>query len=373
MMVLYRLTNTLLLKQKPFASLRKLSCTNELRLSLGCCRRFATARVTCNDVLTNIVDQFPPQLDSAFGYGSGVLRQENSNPSSNMVDIIMAVPNSHQWHAENLKRHPDHYSMMARIGGPAFVTWLQTNFGAKLYFHPYIDLDISRSSNTQQIKYGVVSTSDLISDLRNWDYLYLAGRMHKPIANIKTAESINSAQRVNLLAAVSSSLLLLGEESSVPTSKLYTTIASLSYTGDFRMQTGAEDPNKVRKLVESPGMLELWESKYIDVLSSLQDLGLVNITVNDQQKIVEFNPHDPDTRQQLLQHLPAKLRKHSEHIIGQGGEDCIKNGSVVLRNELAKIVAPAARNQGMKGVLTAGPLKSWKYAMAKFAKGRLKK
>eukprot|EP00956_Cyclotella_meneghiniana_P040711 scaffold203039_cov23-Cyclotella_meneghiniana.AAC.1 len=91
-------------------------------------------------------------------------------------------------------------------------------------------------------------------------------RMHKPICQIQTIEyedhdgnkaaketkqTVDDAQRVNLSAAVSSSLLLLGGKSRqssltiLSTSELYTTIASLSYTGDFRMQTGAEDPNKI--------------------------------------------------------------------------------------------------------------------------------
>jgi hypothetical protein len=74
-----------------------------------------------------------------------------------------------------------------------------------------------------------------------------------------------------------------------------------------------------------------------------------------------------------MKELPAKLRTHSEQIIGVDGQNCSHKGSVILRNEIAKIVAPAARNQGIKGVFTAGSVKSWKYSMAKFSKGRLKK
>ncbi|KAL7509698.1 hypothetical protein ACHAXN_006918 [Cyclotella atomus] len=372
-MVLFRLGKQLL--TKPKSLLHELDlCSKSLRSSfLVQQQRYASAQLTSNDELSMIVQQFPPQIDYAFGYGSAVLHQQNSNPSSSMIDVIMAVPDPYHWHADNLKQHPDHYSMMGRLGGPSFVSWLQTNFGAKLYFHPYVDLDISGTSVTQQIKYGVVSTSDLLSDLRNWDYLYLAGRMHKPIATVKSDESIDDAQHTNLLAAVATSLLLFGQESILPTSKLYTTIASLSYTGDFRMQTGAEDPNKVTKLVETPGMLDLWDVKYANVFSSLQKIGLLSLTGDDKERTIEFNPHNFATRSQLMKQLPAKLRKHADQIIGADGQNCGNKGSVILRNELAKIVAPAARNQGIKGVFTAGPLKSWKYAIAKFSKGRLKK
>ncbi|KAL7515819.1 hypothetical protein ACHAWX_000894 [Stephanocyclus meneghinianus] len=379
------------------------------RSDIGSFRRYTAAQITSNDELSQIVEQFPPQIDYAFGYGSAVLHQQNSNPSSSMVDIIMSVPDPYKWHTENLLRHPGHYSMISRLGGPSFVTWLQCNFGAKLYFHPYVDLPISSSSDKRQIKYGVVSTSDLIRDLRQWDYLYLAGRMHKPIVSIslpsdsKSAkerkeeksydmamhgrkDDIDSAQRGNLLAAVSTSLLLIGGESGhsnnssmivLPISKLYSTIASLSYTGDFRMQTGAEDPDKVTKLVETPGMLHLWEAMYADTLKKLQGLGLLSVATtrgNSNAKTrIEYDPTDTATRKQLMSHLPPRLHNHSDQIIGSDGASCIQNGSFALRRELTRIVAPAARSQGLKGMVTAGLAKSLKYAQAKFAKGRLKK
>ena len=364
--------------------------TKALQSTLFCSRidwyrKFtAAAQITSNDELAAIVTQFPPKIDYAFGYGSAVLHQQNSNSNSSMVDIIMSVSDPQQWHTENMLHHSNHYSALSRLGGPSFVTWLQTNFGARLYFHPYVDLDVDGSSSTRQLKYGVVSTTDLLSDLRNWDYLYLAGRMHKPICSIRSKdqivtpeneEDIINAQKTNLLAAVSASLLIIGGQSSITspitmqTQKLYTTIASLSYTGDFRMQTGAEDPNKITKLVETPGMLDLWETKYTDTLDCLDELGLLNIGENS----IEFEPRDPLVRKQLMQHLPMRIRRYSDTIIGPDGQNCLRKGSLALRSELANIVAPAARNQGLKGIITAGPLRSWKYAMAKFKKGRLTK
>ena len=356
-----------------------------LRSRVDRSRNFAAAaQITSNDDLAAILTQFPPTIDFAFGYGSAVLHQQNSNSNSSMVDIIMSVSDPNQWHTENMLRHSNHYSALSRLGGPAFVTWLQTSFGAKLYFHPYIDLDIDGSSSTRQLKYGVVSTADLLSDLRNWDYLYLAGRMQKPICSIQAncqiaipenKEDIIHAQQTNLLAAVSASLLIISGQSittspiTIQTQKLYTTIASLSYTGDFRMQTGAEDPNKITKLVETPGMLDLWENNYTDTLNCLNELGLLNY----QENMIEFEPRDPLARKQLMQHLPLRLRKHSDVKIGSDGQNDLHSASLALRSELANIVAPAARTQGLKGIITAGPVRSWKYAMAKFKKGRLTK
>ena len=341
------------------------------------------AQLTTNEELTSIVNQFPPQ-DYAFGYGSGVLRQQSTAANPGMIDIIFAVDNPYTWHTHNIQKHSDHYSYMARVGGVKFITWLQTNFGAKIYFHPFVDINLQLNSTSiqRQIKYGVVSTDDLIQDLLNWDYLYLAGRMHKPIVSIdlksndtlrqrnKRADEIEEAQRTNLLSAVSTSLLLYNNNT-VPVSKLYNTIASLSYNGDFRMQTGAEDPNKVKKLVETPGMLDLWDNKYSDTLNNLQKLGLISVDSSSKGKQLETHLTDIAIRKQLVQHLPSRLRKHSDSIIGTSCSTDNK-GSLVLRQELANIVSPAAKSQSIKGFFTAGVVKSWRYALAKLKKGRIK-
>lgn len=354
-------------------------------------------------------------------------QSQNTLTNNSMVDVILAVPQPYQWHKENLVRHKDHYSLTGRIGGARFVTWVQENFGARLYFHPFVSLETTDAATTttrtqptrttRQIKYGVVSTDALISDLLRWDYLYLAGRMQKPIVSIDAPtyegltsdvqyrrDGIEEAQRSNLLAAVSTSLLLYGGDDGdhaqhkdeltastelLPTSKLFGTIASLSYTGDFRMKTGAEDPNKVAKLVETPGMHDLWEQTYSESLQILHSEGLLSIVENAMEdggghttnrgiktrRYLEFHPNDVAIRRQLIQYLPPRLQHHSDLIVGSSSSDVksIRNGSLLLRNELANIVAPAAKSQGMKGFFTAGAVKSWNYAMAKFSKGRFRK
>jgi len=339
------------------------------------------AQLTTNDELTSIVNQFPPQ-DYAFGYGSGVLRQQSTAANRGMIDIIFAVDNPHTWHEHNLQKNSYHYSYMARMVGVNFITWLQKNFGAKIYFHPFVDINLQLNSDTiqRQVKYGVVSTDDLIQDLLNWEYLYLAGRMHKPIVSIDLksndalrqrndrADGIEEAQRINLLSAVSASLLLYNNNT-IPTSQLYNTIASLSYTGDFRMQTGAEDPNKVKKLVETPGMLDLWDDKYSDTLDKLQKMGLISVA--NGSKDIETNLSDVAIRKQLVQHLPSRLRKHSDSIVGSSS-NIGNQGTTILRQELANIVSPAAKSQSIKGFFTAGVVKSWRYALAKLKKGRIK-
>lgn len=387
----------------------------------------SVAQISSNEELAAIVHQFSPGVDYAFGYGSGVFRQqpasisptnndkehydENAASSPSMIDIILAVQDPHSWHKRNMERHSDHYSTLARWGGPRFVAQLQVNFGAKLYFHPFVNMSINNVSRKQsypniiqrQIKYGVVSTQDLIHDLVHWDYLYLAGRMHKPIVSVELASSddsglkdtsaarnysvrreVEEAQRTNLLSAVSASLLLQVSTSSVqiiPTDQLYNTIASLSYTGDFRMRTGAEDPNKIKKLVETPGMIERWDELYSETLGNMQKLGILSVVADDNplqdhgmSRCLEISITDRSIRKQLAKYLPLRLQKYSDIIVGSDDRiESMQNGGAVLRQELANIVSPAAKSQSLKGFITAGVGRSCKYALAKFAKGRLRK
>lgn len=360
-------------------------------------RRLSTssAQIASNKELADIVHRFSPGIDYAFGYGSGVFRQTAVNTDPGMIDIILAVDDPHVWHERNLQRHSNHYSSMARLGGPRFISWVQTKFGARLYFHPFVNMNINNVAQ-RQLKYGLVSSDDMIRDLIHWDYLYLAGRMHKPIVSIELSppssnekiksnrtDEIDHAQRTNLLSAVSASLLLhsssYDEErnSSISTSNLYNTIAGLSYSGDVRMQIGAEDPNKVNKLVETPGMIERWDEKYFDTIRNLQSVGLLSMVVSNSSSIstnLETNLSDISIRKQLVQNLPLRLRNHSDLIVGSIDKpESLLQGSLILRQELAKIVAPAARSQSIKGFFTAGMVKSWRYAMAKFSKGVLRK
>ena len=134
------------------------------------------------------------------------------------------------------------------------------------------------------------------------------------------------------------------------------------------MQTGAEDPNKVKKLVETPGMQALWDDMYSTVFDDMQRSGI--LTKDEATLEIDFN--NISMRKQLIQNLPNRLQ--SDEIVGVAtSKDSILHGSKQLRAELAKIVAPAAKSQSIKGFFSAGVSKSFKYAMAKFAKGRLKK
>lgn len=103
----------------------------------------------------------------------------------------------------------------------------------------------------QTIKYGVTTVDNLCSDLLNWNTLYLAGRMHKPIRIIKDDPRVRLAQQVNLTSAIRAALLTLPEKFSE--TELFERIAGVSYSGDIRMLLPAENRNKVGNIVQKQG------------------------------------------------------------------------------------------------------------------------
>ena len=59
------------------------------------------------------------------------------------------------------------------------------------------------------IKYGVVGADVLPRDLRAWDTLYIAGRLHKPVLHLTRDAELAAAAEANLAAALAAGLLLL--------------------------------------------------------------------------------------------------------------------------------------------------------------------
>ena len=98
------------------------------------------------------------------------------------------------------------------------------------------------------IKYGVIGQARLEADLRQWESLYVSGRMHKPVRILHPNHTIEEANQVNLRSALAAALLLMPEE--VGEMELFRCICQVSYRGDIRMLF-AEDPYKVDKIVDN--------------------------------------------------------------------------------------------------------------------------
>lgn len=84
------------------------------------------------------------------------------------------------------------------------------------------------------MKYGVISESAFSMDLVDWSFIYIAGRLHKPVLTLKQPSDVNnnylsSILAKNRLSALRIALLQLPEV--ITTEQLYLTITELSYLG----------------------------------------------------------------------------------------------------------------------------------------------
>ncbi|OXU28962.1 hypothetical protein TSAR_015792 [Trichomalopsis sarcophagae] len=317
----------------------------------------------------NILREFPRNMKFCFAYGSGVFKQK-SDPASNMLDLIFVVRNPYQWHAENMNKNPEHYAQPLRFLGHKAVAKVQETWGAKIYYNTLI-----KTSEGRNIKYGVISEISLVEDLLDWNTLYLAGRLHKPVEIIvEPAENsqIRTALVQNLHSAVHAALILLPEHFSEI--QFYKTIAGLSYNGDFRMTFG-EDKDKVTNIVvpQLNGFRELYApilkhfDQYIDIPKTGDSKETCNQDVSPETRIHHLN-HLPRTPQVKL------VRTWSQGPRSKDTEDCLRaiaydpDSSEILDQCLREIVWKSSISQSLKGILTAGVGKAVKYSAAKIVK-----
>jgi len=122
------------------------------------------------------------------------------------------------------------------------IDYVAENLGSGVYFNTLIPLQPGLL-----IKYGVIRLTTLQRDLLQWDRLYIAGRLHKPVKTVITNPQIAAAQTLNLESALRVALLLL-EEETFSLRQLLRVLCGLSYEGDLRMGL-AEDSRKVERIV----------------------------------------------------------------------------------------------------------------------------
>ncbi|XP_045760449.1 glutamic acid-rich protein isoform X2 [Maniola jurtina] len=303
-----------------------------------------------------ILSKFPQNFTFCFAYGSAVKPQIGNQKKHNMIDLIYCVDNSYRWHGANIDINPSHYSAL-RFLGKGFVARFQEKWGAKVYFNTLVDI----KEENVTIKYGVVSQKDLIADLLDWNHLYLAGRLHKPVEIIKKTNSsqLQIALQSNLRSAVHTALLVLPETFSEY--DFYFTISNLSYAGDFRMTFG-ENKNKVRNIVQ-PQLLNFREL-YRPILQQFH--AYVDFPTGDAQCHQDIHP---ETKLHHLMQLPMVPQQRIVKFWNHGGlqqdmEDVLRavaydiDCAVILRQILKDLVWQSSVRQSLKGIPTAGFLKS---------------
>ncbi|ORY30376.1 mitochondrial matrix Mmp37 [Naematelia encephala] len=363
--------------------------------------------------LRPIIDALPGSVDWAVAYGSGVIHQANASPDqpAPMTDFLLSTPSPSQFHTANLRQNPSHYPLYARFLGGRGVAWLQDSLGAGVWYVTMVHI------NGLEVKYGVISSDRLKKDLEEWETLYVAGRLQKPVLPLLTPPELVSSIHKNLISTVSLSLLLLPPG---PFSELllWETIAGISYSGDPRMSVpGAENPEKVKNIVRGEGSLEGFRRLYQDVMIEFKERGLAWAEDGDKSETTSDwdwrgrgrgerllkQPESPSHTAHLLSLLPSHLQrnllKHFRPTIAgsmvdrdvraarkeakakaqdqEQEQDKIEIWDKVAReerlremvlNEVRQIIRRPALTQSIKGILTAGLVKGVKYAWAKFGK-----
>ena len=277
-------------------------------------------------------------------------QQQQPTSSQPLVDAILVVRDVRRFHQLNLQQNPQHYPIFTNLDS---IHWIHTSFGLP---HPCLYFIIH-----QGYKIGIVQLDHFLLDLNEWSYLYLAGRLHKPTLcfhstnNHEDYDIITRALLQNQSAALATVLLQQQQQQPKATKatplQLYKQIASLSYTGDFRMGI-AEDPQKIDKLV-NPNHLHYWDNLYKPTFQQFQSVLEWDATANT----LHWDSTHPDSWTFLRSYLPRNLRKHLPF-----------SSAPPTPSILRAVVGPPALGQSLKGLLTVSPGTSLSYAIRKITK-----
>jgi mitochondrial translocator assembly and maintenance protein 41 len=294
-----------------------------------------------------------------------------------MVDLIFVVENSESWHEKNMILNPSHYTTLFPLKA-SWIATLESDYGAGIWYNAMVPMRITRYPH-RLMKYGVISRRKFLEDMLEWKYLYVAGRLHKPVQILKSQPHIKHAMERNRENAILTSLLLLPPR--FTESDLFLTIAGLSYIGDPRMKYG-ENPKKVMNLV-SGSMLSYRLIYSHAILSTAKSADLQATELPDQP----YFGIRPDTRsifaatkyiyQQdssaarrwiLCESLPKSMksllliRSRSKYLRERPPK------RTAIRASLSTIVAKSATTQSIKGLVSAGLVKCSLYIFSKLTK-----
>jgi translocator assembly and maintenance protein 41 len=315
--------------------------------------------------LKKIVDHFPTCV-YAFAYGSAVFPQKNNRSRGSMIDLVFVTDDPVEWHRDNLEKNACHYSGM-RYLGPNVIADLQEKFACGVYYNTYAVVE------NFVIKYGVMSTKSLEKDLTDWEYLYVAGRLHKPVIPLISAldSLIPDLIKRNRLMALHAALLALPESTSKV--ELYRSITSLSYTGDCRMLFG-EDPNKVENIVAP--IMDEFDVIYDPLIDEL--FPMVERLPGGQILQKTGFPTKLAHLQELPFSIQESLSKKMSALSPFAASDTMLESitllasdpslSTILSETISSVVLTSSIRQTLVGFVSTGILGSLRYALDKVLK-----
>ncbi len=293
------------------------------------------------------------ELKYAMAYGSWVFKQEGySEEEKPMIDFVFWVEDSERWHAKNLENNGTDYSLIKYLWAKNLSKIQKVWTG--IYYNPYVPF------NDIEIKYWVIEVQDMISDLINWDTLYVAWRLQKPVEILSSTTEIDEAQKINLRTAVKVALLLLPEQ--FTQKELFEKISSLSYNWDCR-NGKYENKNKIWNIVSKN--LSAFQNLYWEIMNNLipNDCvvrGAKNNKFEIQYKTPQYKPNALINKPESDWYIDALMNALNYWKIEI--ED--------FEREIASIVGSSSKAQTIKGLFTAWISKSYRYVSEKRSKAK---
>lgn len=301
-----------------------------------------------SEIVPRILGSFKAPVEAGFVYGSSLL--PGFNPSQSLVDLVLVVENTQDFHRRNSAQYPRHYNrallFIDSLFKPRgkFLGWINDSWPASMYYNAFVKLD---GIPDIRFKYGVISVRSFYHDCTDWTHIYCAGRLHKPVIWMRSQKSqhnalIDKAIKTNETASICASLLLLPMKFSL--ADLSRTIAGLSYTGDIRMGV-AEHPDKITHIIDT------FHPQQTTLLDTLNNLNLPIQITKDTVVQQDSKPY----RQGLLNRLSPSIQK----AIAEGKS---------LEHVIRARVWYSSTCQATKGMLTLGLVPSMKYLIRKIRK-----
>lgn len=309
------------------------------------------------EVVEELLERMPP-VRYACAYGSAARRQPGGGGGG--LDVLLAVDDAPAWHRQNLKRNRDHYGPACLFGGRG-VSGL-AKLGARVHFNSMVPF------RGWELKYGVMATADLLSDLRSWTEMYVAGRLQKPVEEIVGDQSIREARGRNLRMALAAALLQL--PSRFTREELRQTIVNLSYAGDVRMAVGAEDRHKVARIAggsssELDCLYEVANAEFGEngFTESLDGSLLQNASRESRERLLLELPTSVVSRLALELQLPSPTTTSVQDIAAAASSH--PELAPILRRAIGRLVWWSSTRQSIAGVFATGPLRATRYVYNK--------
>ena len=311
-----------------------------------------------DDDLEALARRFDGPVEFTFGYGSGVFDQAGyTKRAKPQIDMIHVVDDACNFHTTNLRQFGNHYSGLKYLGGAPTILAVQ-QWGGGVYFNPFVAM--ASGGKTHLLKYGVTTLELCLRDLCEWNSLYVAGRLQKPVKFLRQENKyIELVNQYNLKSALTLALLLAPAK--FDEVKLYETITLVSYMGDPRMAIGGENPKKFTK----------FRHLYAPIMEHMVD-GHTLVRTGGEVGRFEKKEFTPEYVSSLVQQLPIGFRRTLGVTSPSGAMEFAldkKRRSRLILAVRQTVRIPAAI-QTLKGVLTAGITKSVKYAWEKNSKWR---